>query len=97
MEEKQPKIIKVAQIPKTPQRKTTTDELLATLCYYYPQYTFAEARRLPYKRLLLLLRVARRIESIKMGNLVQIVAAPHFGKGKGVKELAKYFEKMANQ
>lgn len=86
------KTIKVERVPKK-QRKDgdSIDELLTTLCYYYQQYTFSEAKKLPYKRVTMMLRVANKIEAIRMRALANIVAAPHFDSGKGVSKLIEHY------
>ena len=76
--------------------KLNVDELLARLCYYYPQYTFREAKELPYKHVQLLLRVAKKQQAIQLYNLTQIAAAPHTKKGEGVKKLSEHFKGIAN-
>jgi len=68
-------------------------EIFATVCYYYPQYKLIEAQDLPSRDITLLLKTARKVESQKMYNLVQIAAAPHTVKGRGVKKLATFFSK----
>lgn len=68
---------------------------LATLCYYYPQYTLAAARRLPFRDVQLLLKKARQLEAVRYANLTQIAAAPNSKKGKAVKDLLTKFKDMA--
>lgn len=68
---------------------------LAQFCYYYPQYTLNEARKLPYKYVALLLKTAIIEMNKNYLNLTQIVSAPHFDKGKGVNKLIKQYEREA--
>ena len=89
------KRIKVQQV-KSSQRKINVDELLAQVCYHYPQYTFQDAANLSYRRVQLLLSVAQKQKAIEYYNLTQIVAAPHTKKGEGVKKLSEHFKKIAN-
>jgi hypothetical protein len=91
----EPKRISVAKLPKKKFSQQEAKHLLATLCYYYPQYTFAAARKLPYKRVTLLIRTAQRMEAMKYYNLTQIAAAPHTKNGKGVQSLLDRFKDMA--
>lgn len=77
-------------------RKVNVAELLAQLCYYYPQYTLKEAQELPYIHVQLLLRVAKKQQAIQLYNLTQIAAAPHTKKGKGVERLSEHFKKIAD-
>lgn len=83
--------VQVAPIPK---KKVNARELLAELCYYYPQYTLAAARRLPAKDVILLLKVARKKRGEMYLNLTQIAAAPHTKKGMGVKSLTSKYQKV---
>jgi hypothetical protein len=85
-------IIPVASIPR---KKVNARELLAELCFYYPQYTLAAARRLPAKDVMLLLKMARKKKAEEYFNLTQIAAAPHTKKGSGVKRLSSRYAKVA--
>lgn len=90
------KVIRVEKIPKKVSKESSEpiDHLLATFCYYYQQYTFAQAKKLPYKRVTMMLRVAQKVEAIRMRNLVQIAAAPHFDNGKGVTKLTEHYNSI---
>ena len=92
-------VIKAQAIPSESKRQqwTSTDKIIATFCYYYQQYTFSQARKLPYKRILMMLDVAKKIEAIRLGNMLQIVAAPHTKNFTGVKKLSRYFESISKQ
>lgn len=76
--------------------RINVEELLAQVCFYYPQYTLETANKISYRRAKLLLRVAQKIEATRMYNLTQIAAAPHTKKGKGVEKLSEHFKKIAN-
>lgn len=69
--------------------------MYATLCYYFPQYTLADAAKLPFRDLQLLIKTAKRIEAGRMYNLTQIAAAPHTKKMQSVKKLSEHFKKTA--
>lgn len=77
-------------------KKFNGEELLAQLCYHYPQYTLYAASKLSYRQVQLLLRVAKQQQAIQMYNLTQIAAAPHTKKGSGVTKLSDHFKKTAN-
>lgn len=95
MEPRQPRRIEVAKLPgSTLGKSKTDDDLIATLCYFYPQYTYAQAEKLSYKRIASLLRVAHKQEAIKYKNLTQIAAAPHSKKGAAVKKLLTHYDKI---
>ena len=89
------KRIKVQRV-KSSHNKINVEELLAQVCYHYPQYTLDEAARLSYRRVNLLLKVAQKQQAIEFYNLTQIAAAPHTKKGEGVKKLTEHFKKIAN-
>jgi hypothetical protein len=87
------KVVKV-QSTSSPVEHQDVTELLASLCYYYPQYTLSQASKLPLKTVLLLLKVARQHEAVKYHNLTQIAAAPHTNKGAGVRKLSSHYENI---
>lgn len=72
------------------------EELFATVCYYYPQYTLKSIRRLPYRQVKLLSKMGQRLEAIKYLNLLQISQAPHTKKGEGVKKMAEHYRSIIN-
>jgi len=89
------KRIKVQKVPSASKR-LSTDEILAQVCYHYPQYNLEEAKRLSYRQVKLLLKTAAQQQAIQMYNLTQIVAAPHTKKGAAVTKLSEHFKKLAN-
>lgn len=70
--------IKVQKIPKP---KQEPEDLLALFCLHFPQYTFSAARKMPYKRIQQMLRVANKDYARRMIDLLQIVASPHAKSG----------------
>lgn len=80
--------VEVAKLPSNKEGINAL-RLLARLCYYYPQYTLAEARSLPYKHVMLLLKEARVQKAVDWHWQTLIAAAPHTEKGKAVKQLLK--------
>lgn len=89
------RVIHVAKVPEQKLGTQTAEDLLATVCYYYQQYTYAAARRLPYKRVIQLIKTAQKMEAQKYYNLTQIVAAPHTKDGGGVHALSDEFMRQA--
>lgn len=87
-----PKRIVAKPVRQSVSKEVSNREIWASICYYYPQYTLKEASLLSKRDIALLLRVAQRLEAVKMRNLVQIVSAPHTKKGSGVKQLLNYFQ-----
>lgn len=86
-------IISVAPIPK---KSVNARRLLARLCYYYPQYTLADARKLAARDVALLLDAVHQETAINYLNLTQIAAAPHTKKGSGVTKLISKYKQVAN-
>lgn len=84
------------QAKKVPQKKVESDSLLALFCFYFPQYTLEQARKLPYKQIRLMIGVAQKELARQRYELVQIVAAPHTQKGRGVRALLQHFRSLAD-
>lgn len=85
------KVVRVAQLPKREAKPGDGDRLCEQLCFYYPAYTFAMARRLPAKRVHSMLMTAQAEQAKHYCELVQIATAPHTKDGEGVKTLiSKY-------
>ena len=84
----------VAKPVSSEDRGGSKREVYAEVCYYYPQYRLTDVEKLPARDVKLLLKTARKIEAGRMYNLVQIAAAPHSKKGKGVEQLSKYFKEI---
>ncbi|MCZ2140813.1 MAG: hypothetical protein LC096_05410 [Bacteroidia bacterium] len=80
------------KIQKVPTKKVSIDDVLAIFCYKYPQYTFKQAENMPFKRIMQMLKVAKRIEAERMIELVRIASAPHTKKGQGVKSAIEYYK-----
>ena len=78
---------------RVPKKEISSEDLLALFCLYFPQYKFHEARKMPYKRVIQMLKVARKEEAKRFLELTQIVAAPHTKRGKGVKQLLDHYKK----
>lgn len=92
MAPREPRRIEVAKLSSETKAGDETDSLLCLLCYYYPQYTFRQAKSLPIRRVNALLKVARQQEAVKYKNLTQIMAAPHSKKGQAVSKLLKHYD-----
>jgi len=88
------KIIKVKQLQSQKAAGFDSLEILATFCYYFPQYTLQEARSLPYRHINRMLKVAMKHKALEYLNLTQIASAPHTEKGKGVTELINNYKEQ---
>ena len=84
-------VIKAQQVPK---RHKSPGDLLAEFCFYFPQYKYHEARKLPAKRVLKMLDIAYRENAKKYFELTQISSAPHTKKGAGVKKLLDRYKRQ---
>lgn len=87
-------VIKVQKIPK---KKIKAEDVLSTFCYHFPQYKYHEAKKLPYKRILQMLRVAKKEHTKKMLDLLSIISAPHSKNGSQVKKLSDHFNDILNE
>lgn len=83
------------EVAKIPIKRVQPLEILAEFCYFYPQYTLAEARELPEVHVRTLLNKAQQIRAANYMTLTQIAAAPHSDKGKAVGKLISHFERIA--
>ena len=81
---------------KIPQKIVSAEDVLSKFCYYFPRYTYNQARKVPYKRVRKMLSIAQKEEAQKMIYLTHIVAAPHSKKGSGVKKLLEHFKEIIN-
>lgn len=88
-------VIKVQSVPKK-ENKTTSEDVLARFCYYFPQYTYFEARKLPVIRIRKMLAVVDIEKNKFYHEMVQVVSAPHTSKGSGVGKLLSKYEKLIN-
>jgi hypothetical protein len=81
------------QAQKLPTVQVSNDDIIAQVCYHYPQYTFTQAKKLPHRRIMQLLRVARAEQAREWYNQCMIAASPH-GKKNSVKDLVKQYKNM---
>lgn len=82
----------VVSAQKIPKKKITPEDTLATFCFYFQQYTYNEARKLPFIRVKKMLEIAEKERARFMYDLVQVVSAPHTKRGIGVRNMLKYFK-----
>ncbi len=82
-------VIKAQKIP-SPKAENPLDTV-ARLCFYYPQYTFKEARELPFPVVKRLIRIAineQIKEKINMANVLW----PAYQTKNGLKKVVEYFQ-----
>lgn len=75
----------VVKAQKIPQKNISSEDIIACFCYNYPQYTYKEARLLPFTRLNQMIKVARQEQAKLLYNITRAIAAPH--QKAGVKKL----------
>lgn len=85
-------IFKASKIPK---KNIDAEETLAIFCYHFPQYTFQEARKLPFMRVRKMLDAARKEQAKSMIDFLRVVAAPH--SKNGAKSVLSYFQKIIEE
>lgn len=85
-------VIKAKKIPK--KRVDSAEDILARFCYHFPQYKLHEAKKLPYKRVAHMLKVAHKEQAKKMVNLVHIASAQQSRKGRGIKKMLNYLQNI---
>lgn len=81
-----PKIIKVQKIPRPEPKagQNPSEDLLEQFCYYFQQYTLAQARKLPQVRIRHMLKTAEKEYALHMLDQLEIVTAPYTKKSQKV-------------
>ena len=77
--------------------KQIADDMAARVAYFYPSYTLSEARRLPARDLMLLIKIARQEYAKNYHELTNIMAAPHSKNGSAVNKLINHYREVAKQ
>jgi uncharacterized membrane protein YheB (UPF0754 family) len=89
-------VMPVIQAKKIPRSIASAEETLAKFCYYFQQYTYEQARKLPYKRVVQMLNAASKERASFFHEMVEITAAPHTKRGAGVNKLRKHYDRIIN-
>lgn len=84
------------KVQKVPKKAVSADDVIMRFCYYYPHYSYADAHKLPYRRIIKMLKVALKEQSILLYNLTKAIAAPHTKNGSGVNKMLKDLEQFIN-
>lgn len=87
----------IVSVAKSAQPDVSPDEVLAMFCYYFPAYTYKQARQMPERRVTLMLKTALREKARHYLELTKIMAAPHTEKGRGVKQLVEHYRRQAER
>lgn len=82
---------KATRIP----RKEVREDTLGIFCYYFPQYTYAQAKLLPLVRIRDMLKVARKEQAKYMIDLTRVMSGSHTKKG--VNNVLSYFNKILEE
>lgn len=88
------KVVKAQPVYRRQHTDSEAIRLLGKFCYHFPQYTFAQARKLPKKTVRILIEAQQRVEAERMLQLLNIITAPHTKRGMGVKKIASHYERM---
>lgn len=86
----------IVKVQKIPRKKGQPLDLVAVFCYHFPQYKFAEARKLPYARIKHMLKIANKEHAKKMMDLLAVSMAPH-GKKNSYKLLIDKFNAIIDE
>lgn len=70
------------------------EDTLARFCYHFPQYTYAKANKLPYKRILKMLKVARKEKVYEWYNQLRIAIAHKSSKKSSISNLIKEYKQV---
>lgn len=71
----------VFKAQKIPRKIQTSDDVLSIFCYHFPQYKYEEAKKLPYKRVAIMLRTARKERAKYMTDLLRVMTGSRSKKG----------------
>ncbi len=82
---------------KIPRKEEKLEDLLASFCYHFPQYTYSQAKKMPYLRVMKMLRIAKKEHTKKMMDILNIMSAVHAGKKGAVKDLGSKFSDIINE
>lgn len=82
------------KVQKIPEKEVKIEDILMQFCYYFPRYSYAEAKAMQYKRVILMLQTAQKENAKKMLELVHIVTAPHTKNGTAVKNLISHYQNI---
>lgn len=77
--------------PKKSNTAWSEENLWARFCYYFPQYTFNEAKKLPFKRIMQMLSVVDKERALDAYHHCLAAMAPHSKKPDSV---LKYFKQL---
>ena len=86
---------KTVKVQKIPKKETNVDDLLSMFCYHYPQYKYSDARELPFKRIVQMLKVAEREQAKIMLVLCKGMALTN-AKPKDMSSFLNELRKVAN-
>lgn len=85
-------VFKASKIPK---KAISSAELLTIFCYYFPQYTLAQAKEMPYVRIVRMLKVVRKERAKHMLDFARVIFAS--GNKSGMKDVLSYFKQIIEE
>jgi hypothetical protein len=90
--------VKAQSVSQTLKKKLDPEReaeiLAARVCYYYPNYSLYEARRLPHKDVRLLIQTAECEKAAEYYALTQIASAAYTDMQSGYAKLSKQFKEI---
>lgn len=89
--------ISVQKIPKRELSSADYEDLLARFCFKFPQYTYKQAKDMPYIRIVKMLKAAERVRAKEMIELANIIAGPHTKNGEGTKKMIEYYQSILEE
>jgi len=87
----------VLKAKKVPKKEFKADDLLLRFCYYYPQYSLYQARKMPYKRIVQFLRVVEHEHAKRMIDFTRAVASPQSSNKNAINELLQEFKNRLSE
>lgn len=85
-------VFKAAKIPR---KETKPEDTLSAFCYYFPQYTYAEARKLPFKQIKFMLKAVRKEQARNMLDFLRVFSGSQ--SKHGASNVLSYFKKILEE
>lgn len=89
------KVATPKRIPGKRRGGISSEEIAELICYYFPSYKYHEARKLPQRRAVRMLKTARRESARILIDIAQIIYSQS-GKNSTRKKIINNLEQRAN-
>lgn len=90
-------MVNIIKVQKVPKKIDSAENIIARFCCYFPQYKFHEARKLPFIRIKMMIKIWEKEYARRMIDLVEIVSAPYTKKGSGVRKVIDKYKKIIEE